>query len=107
MLQMDIVDAIMRDCGWSRSHAGTAYLREAVRLRARGWWAMGDIYAELARKFRTTSCAVERAMRYAIRCAIERGSAEDFAAWFGPCWESLTNADAICALAFEGGAYDD
>lgn len=59
---------LMNRLGFAESTIGTAYIRAAVEIAAEYDRAMmcKHIYPEVAKRYKTTSTAVERAMRTAI-----------------------------------------
>lgn len=106
MLQMDIVETIMKDCGFDESLRGSAYVRDAVR----GYDPdrnFTELYAAIAEKRKSTPSRVERCMRHSIERVFERGDTEDLRTWFGgridPRSGKMTNKALVAALWHNAG----
>lgn len=110
MLQMDIVESVMKDCGWNPAHKGTMYLRDAVGF-CDLTGGICEIYQAVAEKRGTTASRVERAIRHATERVFERGSMEDLRQWFGGQIDcrtgKMTNSAVICSLWHIAGGDDD
>ena len=79
--------AILRELGMPVHLAGHLYLVEAVVLAVsepqRLWRVTTGLYAVVAKRYRTTAAAVERAMRHAIETAWAQGDPDTQNHYFG------------------------
>lgn len=86
---------------------GHQYVREAIKLTVRdrslAHSMTNALYPAMAKKFNTTVSSVERAIRYAIELAWNRGDLETLQKYFGYTVSSAkgkpTNGEFIAALA--------
>lgn len=110
MLQMDIVDVILKDCGWNHALSGTRFLREAVKQYKPGC-SIIELYRAVGKKFGKEACCVERCIRFAIEDVMLHGSLEDIRAWFGGAVRGSTgkmsNSQAIATIWHEAGGDED
>ena len=78
---------IMLDIGVPAHLKGYHYLRDAILISGRDIEAVGSItkllYPVIAKRFKTSSQKVERAIRNAIEVSWDRGNAETFEEMFG------------------------
>lgn len=111
MLQMDIVDSIMKDCGWNHALRGTTYTRDAVQLYDPNERSIGELYQAVAAKRNTTASRVERAIRHAAENVFYNADVDDLRNWFGGGIDrnsgKMTNGALIAALWFNAGGGDD
>lgn len=107
MLQMDVVEAIMKDCGWNEVHKGTRYTRDAVKLYDPNERSIGELYKAVAEKRNTTPSRVERAIRHAAEYVFYNGDTDDLRTWFGGRIDresgKMTNGSLIAALWHNAG----
>lgn len=98
---------IMLDIGVPAHLKGYHYLRDAILLSGRDMEVASSVtkllYPTIARRFRTTSPKVERAIRNAIEVSWNRGNAETFEKMFGYSMQSgrtrPTNSEYIARIA--------
>lgn len=111
MLQMDIVDSIMKDCGWNHALRGTTYTRDAVQLYDPNERSIGELYQAVAAKRNTTASRVERAIRHAAENVFYNADVDDLRTWFGGGIDrnsgKMANSALIAALWFNAGGGDD
>lgn len=81
------VTSLIHEIGVPAHIKGYQYLREAIMMSVSDSEMMGSItkilYPTIAKKYRTTSSRVERAIRHAIEVAWNRGRMETLDAMFG------------------------
>lgn len=102
-----IVSEIMHRIGVPAHIKGYQYLREAIILSIDNTEMMGSVtkllYPEVAKKFKTTSSRVERAIRHAIEVAWDRGDVDVLSSYFGYTILSSrgkpTNSEFIAMIA--------
>lgn len=111
MLQMDIVESIMKDCGWNEAHKGTRYTRDAVKLYDPNERNITELYQAVAAKRNTTASRVERSIRHAAEYVFFNGDPDDLRTWFGGGIDrrsgKMTNGAVIAALWHNAGGDDD
>ena len=86
---------------------GYQYLREAIMMAVKDMESVGAItkilYPAIAKRFKTTSSRVERAIRHAIEVAWDRGDLETLQSYFGYTVSGLkgkpTNSEFISMIA--------
>lgn len=99
-----IVTELLKQVGVPSSIKGYYYIREAIILQMKDMLyhecITKELYPTIAKKFKSTSSRVERAIRHAIEVAWERGNQEIHDKIFG-CTISgrPTNSEAISAFA--------
>ncbi|MCD7728149.1 MAG: sporulation initiation factor Spo0A C-terminal domain-containing protein [Ruminococcus sp.] len=83
----NITTNFIRQLGISEKLKGYHYLREAILLSINDTQMLEsvtkDLYPTVAKKFNTTYSRVERAIRYAIETAWEKGDFNEQNAFFG------------------------
>lgn len=83
----DLIDKVLLDLYVPAHLKGYHYLREAIIIAANDIGAANAItkvlYPQVAKTFQTTSCRVERAIRYAIELAWDRGDLDTLQRFFG------------------------
>ncbi len=102
-----IVSEIMHQIGVPAHIKGYMYLREAIILSMNNTEMMGSVtkllYPTVAKKFKTTSSRVERAIRHAIEVAWDRGDVDVLSSYFGYTIQSSrgkpTNSEFIAMIA--------
>ncbi|MGL4818627.1 MAG: sporulation transcription factor Spo0A [Bacilli bacterium] len=81
------ITSIIHEIGVPAHIKGYMYLREAITMVYNNIELLGSItkvlYPEIAKKYKTTSSRVERAIRHAIEVAWSRGNYESISALFG------------------------
>jgi len=81
------ITSIMHDIGVPAHIKGYLYLREAISMVYNDIELLGSItkilYPEIAKKYKTTSSRVERAIRHAIEVAWNRGNIDSITELFG------------------------
>ena len=99
------VSDILKEMGVPANIKGYYYLREAIVLVYQRYDYIDavtkELYPEVAKKFKTTSSRVERAIRHGIACALDRGDYEAILKYFKslPLDGSLTNSHFIATIA--------
>ena len=82
-----MITDIMLDIGVPAHLKGYHYLRDAILISGRDMEAVSSVtkllYPTIAKRFRTTSQKVERAIRNAIEVSWTRGNVETFEKLFG------------------------
>lgn len=102
-----IVSDIMHQIGVPAHIKGYVYLREAIIVSVNNTEMMGSVtkllYPHVAKKFKTTSSRVERAIRHAIEVAWDRGDVDVLSSYFGYTIQSSrgkpTNSEFIAMIA--------
>lgn len=102
-----IVSQIMHQIGVPAHIKGYQYLREAIILSINDMEMMGSVtkilYPTVAKKYKTTSSRVERAIRHAIEVAWDRGDVDVLSSYFGYTIQSSrgkpTNSEFIAMIA--------
>ena len=102
-----MITDIMLDIGVPAHLKGYHYLRDAIMISGRDMEAVSSVtkllYPTIAKRFRTTSQKVERAIRNAIEVSWTRGNVETFEKLFG--YSTLqgkkrpTNSEYIARIA--------
>lgn len=81
------VTQVIHQIGVPAHIKGYQYLREAIMIAVEDMEAVGAItkilYPAIAKRFKTTSSRVERAIRHAIEVAWDRGDLETLQSYFG------------------------
>lgn len=106
MLEMRVTEVI-HQVGVPAHIKGYQYLREAIMMAVHDMDTVGAItkilYPSIAKKFRTTSSRVERAIRHAIEVAWDRGDLETLQSYFGYTVSGVkgkpTNSEFISMIA--------
>ena len=101
------VTEVIHQVGVPAHIKGYQYLREAIMMAVKDMETVGAItkilYPTIAKKFKTTSSRVERAIRHAIEVAWDRGDLETLQAYFGYTVSGLkgkpTNSEFISMIA--------
>lgn len=101
------VTEVIHQIGVPAHIKGYQYLRDAIMLTVHDLEAVGAItkilYPEIAKKYRTTSSRVERAIRHAIEVAWDRGDLETLQSYFGYTVSGIkgkpTNSEFISMIA--------
>lgn len=101
------VTEVIHQVGVPAHIKGYQYLREAIIMAVKDMEAVGAItkilYPAIAKKFKTTSSRVERAIRHAIEVAWDRGDLETLQSYFGYTVSGLkgkpTNSEFISMIA--------
>lgn len=84
MINEEKLDRVLLDLGHDHFNRGTAYLREAVKLRAAGAGMMcKEIYPGIAHAHNTSAAGVERAIRHSVAKAWGRCAEEQRLRFFG------------------------
>lgn len=102
-----IVSDIMHQIGVPAHIKGYTYLREAIIMSINNTEMMGSVtkllYPSVAKKYKTTSSRVERAIRHAIEVAWDRGDVDVLSSYFGYTIQSSrgkpTNSEFIAMIA--------
>ena len=102
-----IVSEIMHQIGVPAHIKGYVYLREAIVATVKNSEMMGSVtkllYPYVAKKFKTTSSRVERAIRHAIEVAWDRGDVDVLSSYFGYTIQSSrgkpTNSEFIAMIS--------
>lgn len=102
-----IVSEIMHQIGVPAHIKGYVYLREAIVVTVKNSEMMGSVtkllYPYVAKKFKTTSSRVERAIRHAIEVAWDRGDVDVLSSYFGYTIQSSrgkpTNSEFIAMIS--------
>ena len=102
-----IVSEIMHQIGVPAHIKGYQYLRESIILSVNDSEMMGSVtkllYPTVAKKYKTTSSRVERAIRHAIEVAWDRGDVDVLSSYFGYTIQSSrgkpTNSEFIAMIA--------
>lgn len=102
-----VVSDIMRQIGVPAHIKGYMYLREAIIMSVNDTEMMGSVtkllYPSVAKKYKTTSSRVERAIRHAIEVAWDRGDVDVLSSYFGYTIQSSrgkpTNSEFIAMIA--------
>nr|WP_283675178.1 sporulation transcription factor Spo0A [Butyricicoccus sp. Marseille-Q5471] len=105
-LEVRVTDVI-HQVGVPAHIKGYQYLREAIMMAVEDMEAVGAItkilYPSIAKKFKTTSSRVERAIRHAIEVAWDRGDLETLQSYFGYTVSGVkgkpTNSEFISMIA--------
>lgn len=105
-LEVRVTDVI-HQVGVPAHIKGYQYLREAIMMAVEDMDAVGAItkilYPSIAKKFKTTSSRVERAIRHAIEVAWDRGDIETLQGYFGYTVSGIkgkpTNSEFISMIA--------
>lgn len=109
MLQMDIVDAYMKDLGYKELHRGTKFVREAVRLYSPEG-KITELYGRVGREYGRTPSQVERCMRTANDYMFFNADMDDLRTVFGGSIDrqsgKLTNGEVVAQLWHLGGGDD-
>lgn len=98
---------MLLDMGVPAHLKGYRYVRTAVIMVEEDMSVVGSVtkllYPELAKRYHTTDCKVERAIRNAIEVSWARGNRNTFERLFGYCAESgqgrPTNSEYIAVVA--------
>lgn len=101
------VTEVIHQVGVPAHIKGYQYLREAIMMAVKDMESVGAItkilYPAIAKRFKTTSSRVERAIRHAIEVAWDRGDLETLQAFFGYTVSGLkgkpTNSEFISMIA--------
>lgn len=101
------VTEVIHQVGVPAHIKGYQYLREAIMMAVEDMEAVSAItkvlYPSIAKKFKTTSSRVERAIRHAIEVAWDRGDIETLQSYFGYTVSGLkgkpTNSEFISMIA--------
>ena len=101
------VTEVIHQVGVPAHIKGYQYLREAIMMAVEDMDAVGAItkvlYPSIAKKFKTTSSRVERAIRHAIEVAWDRGDIETLQSYFGYTVSGVkgkpTNSEFISMIA--------
>ena len=101
------VTEVIHQVGVPAHIKGYQYLREAIMMAVDDMEAVGAItkilYPSIAKKFKTTSSRVERAIRHAIEVAWDRGDIETLQSYFGYTVSGVkgkpTNSEFISMIA--------
>ena len=101
------VTEIIHQIGVPAHIKGYQYLREAIMMAVNDMEAVSAItkvlYPSIAKKFKTTSSRVERAIRHAIEVAWDRGDIETLQSYFGYTVSGVkgkpTNSEFISMIA--------
>ncbi len=101
------VTEVIHQVGVPAHIKGYQYLREAIMMAVEDMDAVGAItkvlYPSIAKKFKTTSSRVERAIRHAIEVAWDRGDIETLQNYFGYTVSGVkgkpTNSEFISMIA--------
>ena len=102
-----VVSEIMHQIGVPAHITGYMYLREAIMMSVNDTEMMGSVtkllYPSVAKKYKTTSSRVERAIRHAIEVAWDRGDVDVLSSYFGYTIQSSrgkpTNSEFIAMIA--------
>lgn len=102
-----VVSEIMHQIGVPAHIKGYTYLREAIIMTMKNTEMMGSVtkilYPAVAKKYKTTSSRVERAIRHAIEVAWDRGDVDVLSSYFGYTIQSSrgkpTNSEFIAMIA--------
>ena len=102
-----IVTEIIMEIGIPAHIKGYQYLREAIMMAVEDIESVSAItkvlYPSIAKKFKTTSSRVERAIRHAIEVAWDRGDVDTLNSYFGYTIHNLrgkpTNSEFIAMIA--------
>lgn len=102
-----VVSEIMHQIGVPAHIKGYMYLREAIMMSVNDTEMMGSVtkllYPSVAKKYKTTSSRVERAIRHAIEVAWDRGDVDVLSSYFGYTIQSSrgkpTNSEFIAMIA--------
>lgn len=102
-----MITDIMLDIGVPAHLKGYHYLRDAILISGRDMEAVSSVtkllYPTIAKRFRTTSQKVERAIRNAIEVSWTRGNVETFEKLFGYSMQQgkkrPTNSEYIARIA--------
>ncbi len=102
-----VVSEIMHQIGVPAHIKGYMYLREAIIMSVNNTDMMGSVtkllYPSVAKKYKTTSSRVERAIRHAIEVAWDRGDVDVLSSYFGYTIQSSrgkpTNSEFIAMIA--------
>ena len=105
-LEVRVTDVI-HQVGVPAHIKGYQYLREAIMMAVEDMESVGAItkimYPSIAKKFKTTSSRVERAIRHAIEVAWDRGDLETLQSYFGYTVSGVkgkpTNSEFISMIA--------
>ncbi len=101
------VTEVIHQIGVPAHIKGYQYLRVAIMMAVENMEAVGAItkvlYPSIAKKFKTTSSRVERAIRHAIEVAWDRGDIETLQSYFGYTVSGVkgkpTNSEFISMIA--------
>ena len=101
------VTEVIHQIGVPAHIKGYQYLREAIMMAVEDMEAVSAItkvlYPSIAKKFKTTSSRVERAIRHAIEVAWDRGDLETLQSYFGYTISGVkgkpTNSEFISMIA--------
>ena len=101
------VTGVVHNVGIPANIKGYSYLRDAIMMTIRDSEMMHavtkQLYPEVAKRHKTTSSRVERAIRHAIEVACTRGNEEFFYKLFGYTVSTLkgkpTNSEFIALIA--------
>ena len=102
-----MITDIMLDIGVPAHLKGYHYLRDAILISGKDMEAVSSVtkllYPTIAKRFRTTSQKVERAIRNAIEVSWTRGNVETFEKLFGYSMQQgkkrPTNSEYIARIA--------
>lgn len=102
-----MITDIMLDMGVPAHLKGYHYLRDAILISGKDMEAVSSVtkllYPTIAKRFRTTSQKVERAIRNAIEVSWTRGNVETFEKLFGYSMQQgkkrPTNSEYIARIA--------
>ena len=102
-----VVTDVIHEIGVPAHIKGYQYLREAIMMAVEDMEAVSAItkvlYPSIAKKFKTTSSRVERAIRHAIEVAWDRGDIETLQNYFGYTVSGVkgkpTNSEFISMIA--------
>ena len=102
-----LVTSIIHEVGVPAHIKGYQYLREAIMMAVEDIESVSAItkvlYPSIAKKFKTTSSRVERAIRHAIEVAWDRGDIETLQNYFGYTVSGVkgkpTNSEFISMIA--------
>lgn len=101
------VTEVIHQVGVPAHIKGYQYLREAIMMAVEDMDAVSAItkvlYPSIAKKYKTTSSRVERAIRHAIEVAWDRGDIETLQSYFGYTVSGVkgkpTNSEFISMIA--------
>lgn len=101
-----IASGILNNLGIPAKSRGCQYLRDAIVMASRDRSVLDGItkilYPRIAKKYHTSPCGVERAIRHAIEITWDRSGPQALAQYFGPCpahRKRPTNSEFIAVLS--------
>ena len=101
------ITSVIHEIGIPAHIKGYSYVREAITLAVQDMEVINAVtkvlYPEVAKRYRTTSSRVERAVRHAIEVAWDRGDLETLQKYFGYTVSNAkgkpTNSEFIAMIA--------